>query len=347
LRLPFPDSPNSIHNENERRLLSLSFSCVGVIERYYFISMTEAVAVTSSLQTASPQPLPRLYWQWRGFDICYTVQGEGKPLLLIHGFGATHAHWRNNIPVLAAQGYRVYAIDLLGFGASEKPALDYSLELWRELIRDFWQAHIQRPMVVVGNSIGALLSLMVLAKYPDIAAGGIVLNVAGGLNHRPEELNAPLRAVMGVFTQLVQNPIVGPFLFSQVRKKHRIRNTLRQVYGNKAAVTDELVELIYEPSCDRKAQKVFASILSAPPGPRVTDLLPHIRQPLLVLWGEADPWTPIQGSHVFREWSTAEDGRALRVVPIAKTGHCPHDERPEIVNALIIDWLRSLESWIK
>jgi pimeloyl-ACP methyl ester carboxylesterase len=261
----------------------LSFSCVDFIEPYYFISMTEAVAVSSSLQTASPQPLPRLYWQWRGFDICYTVQGEGKPLLLIHGFGATHAHWRNNIPVLAAQGYRVYAIDLLGFGASEKPALDYSLELWQELIRDFWQAHIHQPMVVVGNSIGALLSLMVLAKYPDIAAGGIVLNVAGGLNHRPEELN-------------VRNPIAGPFLFSQVRKKHRIRNTLRQVYGNKAAVTDELVELIYEPSCDRKAQKVFASILGAPPGPRVTDLLPHIHQPLLVLWGEADPWTPIQGT---------------------------------------------------
>jgi pimeloyl-ACP methyl ester carboxylesterase len=320
---------------------------IDVIERYYFISMIEAVAVSSSLQTASPQPLPRLYWQWRGFDICYTVQGEGKPLLLIHGFGATHAHWRNNIPVLAAQGYRVYAIDLLGFGASEKPALDYSLELWQELICNFWQAHIQQPMVVVGNSIGALLSLMVLAKYPHIAVGGIVLNVAGGLNHRPEELNAPLRAVMGAFTWLVRNPIAGAFLFAQIRKKHRIRNTLRQVYGDKAAVTDELVELIYEPSCDRKAQKVFASILGAPPGPRVVDLLPRIHQPLLVLWGEADPWTPIQGSHIFREWSTAEDGRSLRIVPIAKTGHCPHDERPEIVNALIIDWLRSLKSWIK
>ncbi|MCG9892383.1 MAG: alpha/beta fold hydrolase [Thermosynechococcaceae cyanobacterium MS004] len=316
--------------------------------------MTEVVAVSDSspapcqapLHPPVPQGLPRLFWQWRGFDICYTVNGVGKPLFLIHGFGATHAHWRNNIPVLAAQGYRVFAIDLLGFGASEKPALDYSLELWQELIHDFWQAHIKQPMVVVGNSIGALLSLMVLAYHPDIVAGGIVLNVAGGLNHRPEELNAPLRAVMGLFAALVQNPITGRFLFSQVRKKHRIRNTLRQVYGNKAAITDELVELIYEPTCDRKAQKVFASILGAPPGPRISELLPKIHHPLLVLWGEADPWTPIQGSHIFQEWSTSAEGKAVQIIPIPETGHCPHDERPDVVNAFMIDWLNHLDNWV-
>jgi pimeloyl-ACP methyl ester carboxylesterase len=301
--------------------------------------MTESVVVSEMLHESYTQrPLPKLNWQWRGFDICYTVLGEGKPLLLIHGFGATHAHWRNNIPALAEQGYRVYAIDLLGFGASEKPALDYSLELWQELIRDFWQDQIRQPMVVVGNSIGALLSLMVLAQYPDMTAGAIVLNVAGGLNHRPDELNWPLRNIMGLFTRLVQNPWIGPLLFNQVRQKHRIRNTLMQVYGNQAAVTDELVEIIYEPSCDPKAQKVFASILSAPPGPRIGELLPRIHQPLLVLWGEADPWTPIQGSQIFQSFKTT-GSNAIKVIPIPDTGHCPHDERPDLVNSLMSDWL--------
>jgi pimeloyl-ACP methyl ester carboxylesterase len=306
--------------------------------------MIDSVAVSETLHRLPQIPitLPCYTWQWRGFDVCYTAVGEGRPLLLLHGFGATHAHWRKNIPVLAAQGYRVYALDLLGFGASEKPALDYSLGLWQALIRDFWQAHIQQPMVVVGNSIGALLSLMVLADYPDIAAGGILLNVAGGLNHRPEELNPPLRFVMGLFTRLVSHPWIGSFLFNQVRQKHRIRNTLRQVYGNPAAITDELIEIIYAPACERQAQKVFASILTAPPGPRITTLLPRIQQPLLVLWGEADPWTPIQGSHIFQEWGTDEkDATRIQVVPIPETGHCPHDERPDLVNPLMIDWLQS------
>jgi pimeloyl-ACP methyl ester carboxylesterase len=296
--------------------------------------MAESVVSSESLRILLPSiSLPQLTWDWRGFGIRYTVLGEGKPLLLIHGFGATHAHWRNNIPALAEQGYKVYAIDLLGFGASEKPALDYSLELWETLIYDFWQSQICQPMIVVGNSIGALLNLMLLAHYPEMTAGGIVLNVAGGLNHRPEEFNWPLKTIMGFFTSLVQNPIIGPILFNQIRQKHRIRNTLRQVYGNPATITDELVEIIYDPACDRKAQKVFASILSAPPGPRLGELLPYIHQPLLVLWGEADPWTPIQGALAFKELENA------KVVPIAGAGHCPHDERPDLVNPLMIDWL--------
>jgi pimeloyl-ACP methyl ester carboxylesterase len=307
------------------------------------IFMTESVTVSESTRSAhTSDPLPCLNWQWRGFDLCYTVLGEGQPLLLLHGFGATFAHWRNNIPALAAHGYRVYAIDLLGFGASEKPALDYSLELWREIIHDFWKDQIQQPMVVVGNSIGALLSLMVLAKYPDSASAGILLNVAGGLNHRPDELNWPLRSIMSLFTKLVQSPIIGPALFNQVRQKHRIRNTLKQVYGDATAITDELVDIIYQPACNPKAQKVFASILSAPPGPRVSELLPHIQQPLLVLWGEADPWTPIQGSRVFQEWAAGMKDPNIQIVPIPGAGHCPHDECPDIVNPLIANWLKTL-----
>ncbi|NEO48133.1 MAG: alpha/beta hydrolase, partial [Moorea sp. SIO4A3] len=53
-------------------------------------------------------------WNWQGNQIEYTVMGTGKPLLLVHGFGASIGHWRKNIPVLAAGGYRVFAIDLLG-----------------------------------------------------------------------------------------------------------------------------------------------------------------------------------------------------------------------------------------
>lgn len=56
---------------------------------------------------------------------------------------------------------------------------------------------MQEPAVFVGNSIGALLSLMMLANHPDLARGGILLNATAGLNHRPDELTLPLRVVMG------------------------------------------------------------------------------------------------------------------------------------------------------
>lgn len=287
----------------------------------------------------------KLTWTWQGHQIQYTVAGQGRPLVLIHGFGASIGHWRKNIPALAESGYQVFAVDLLGFGGSDKPALDYCLELWQELLRDFWQDHIQQPTVFIGNSIGALLSLMMVAEHPEISAGAVLLNCAGGLNHRPDELNLPLRLIMGTFTKLVSSPQLGPLIFNQVRQKHRIRNTLRQVYRNPEAITDELVELLYNPSCDLGAQQVFASILTAPPGPSPRELLPKVQCPLLVLWGDKDPWTPIKGAEMYRELSdrpATEATPPLQFVSIPDTGHCPHDERPDVVNPLIVDWLDQL-----
>lgn len=281
-------------------------------------------------------------WSWKGYQIRYAVSGQGQPLVLIHGFGASIGHWRHNIPALAAAGYRVFAIDMLGFGASSKPNIAYSLELWEEMLVAFCQEHVRSPAVFVGNSIGGLLTLMLLAHHPALAAGGVLLNCAGGLNHRPEELAPPLRLVMGTFTKLVSAPVVGPFLFNRVRQKRRLRATLKQVYCDHRAVTDELIDILYQPSCDPGAQAVFAAILSAPPGPRPDDLLPQISQPLLVLWGEADPWTPIAGATVYQRLAE-QAPEQVTFHSIANAGHCPHDEHPEQVNGLILDWLARKE----
>ncbi len=265
--------------------------------------------------------------------------GQGQPLLLVHGFGAAIGHWRKNIPVLAAGGYRVYAIDLLGFGGADKPALQYNLELWQTQLKDFWTELIQEPTVWVGNSIGGLLCLMMLADHPELGAGGVLLNCAGGLNHRPEELNFPLRLVMGTFSRVVNSNLVGPFLFNRIRQKPRLRRTLYQVYRDRTAVTDDLVDLLYEPSCHPGAQKVFASVLTAPPGPTPAELLPRVNVPLLVLWGEADPWTPIAGATLYQKLA---ETHPVTFTAIPDTGHCPHDENPNAVNPLILDWLQTV-----
>jgi pimeloyl-ACP methyl ester carboxylesterase len=284
--------------------------------------------------------LEKLTWNWQGHNINYTVMGHGEPLLLIHGFGASIGHWRKNIPVLAEKGYRVFALDLLGFGASDKAILNYSLEVWEQQIKEFWLAHINQPTVFVGNSIGGLLALMLITNHPEIAKGGVLLNCAGGLNHRPDELNLPLRLIMGAFTKLVSSPLTGKFIFNNIRQKSRIRNTLAQVYCDRQAITEELVEILYRPSCDEGAQQVFASVLTAPPGPTPDQLLAKLEHPLLVLWGENDPWTPIKGAKIYQD--LAAKGKNIQVYPIKNAGHCPHDEKPDIVNPLILNWLETI-----
>ncbi|PMB37817.1 alpha/beta hydrolase [Fischerella thermalis CCMEE 5330] len=294
--------------------------------------------------TVNTQQLPttatfeKHLWTWQGYKIQYTVLGTGKPLVLVHGFGACIGHWRKNIPVLADAGYQVFALDLLGFGGSEKAPIDYTVEVWVELLKDFWIAHINQPAVFIGNSIGALLSLMVLAEHPEIVAGGVLINSAGGLSHRPHELNPLLRVVMSVFNKLVGHPITGSFVFNRIRQKHQIRRTLYQVYHDRQAVTDELVDMLYTPSCDPGAQKVFASILTAPPGPTPAELLPKVQHPLLVIWGADDPWTPITGAKIYEQ--ARDNGKDIKIVPIPGAGHCPHDEVPDVVNSQIVQWLQ-------
>jgi len=293
---------------------------------------TQQIPYTSSIE--------KHVWNWQEYTIQYTVKGEGRPLVLVHGFGACIGHWRKNIPVLADAGYRVFALDLLGFGGSSKPPLNYTLDVWELLLKDFWEEHIQEPAIFIGNSIGALLSLMVVANHPEIAAGGVLINSAGGLSHRPNELNPPLRIFMAGFNRLVRSRITGRTIFNRIRQKSQIRRTLLQVYRNREAVTDELVDMLYEPACDPGAQQVFASIITAPPGPSPAELLPKVKRPLLVVWGADDPWTPISGAKLYEQMR--DRGEPVEVVPIPNAGHCPHDEVPDQVNSAIIQWLDKL-----
>ena len=279
-------------------------------------------------------------WNWQGHKIRYTVAGKGKPLLLIHGFGASIGHWRKNIPVLAQGGYRVFALDLLGFGGSDKAPMDYTLELWQEQIKDFWSEYIDEPTIFVGNSIGALLSLMLVTNYPEISTGGVLINCAGGLNHRPGDLNPMLSLVMGGFAKLINSPVTGKLIFDNIRRKSQIRRTLYQVYRDRNAVTDELVDMLYQPSCDEGAQKVFASVLTAPAGDTPDKLLVNLQRPLLILWGEKDPWTPVTGAKIYQE--LADRNPDVRFEIIEDAGHCPHDENPEAVNSKILEWLRGV-----
>ena len=104
-------------------------------------------------------PYKERKWIWRGHRINYAVAGPGygTPVVLIHGFGGNVGHYRKLIARLADEGhYRVYAIDLLGFGASDKPRkLKYTPSVWKDQVLDFIETFCAEPCVLVGNSIGS------------------------------------------------------------------------------------------------------------------------------------------------------------------------------------------------
>jgi len=288
------------------------------------------------MQVASPSSIPGVYWQWRGHRIYYlkagAKQAQRPPLLLVHGFGASTDHWRKNIWALQAD-FEVWAIDLLGFGRSAKPELAYSGELWRDQLQDFITEVIGTGVVLAGNSLGGYISLCVAAEYPESVLGVILLNSAGPFSDggmtskKPNPLQSLVRSIL-------LQPWASYWLFQYMRQRGNIRKTLEKVYLDKSAVTEELVEDIYRPSCDTGAAQVFASVFKTPQGKTVDKLLQEIKCPLLLLWGEADPWMNSQERGAkFREYYANLTEYYLQA------GHCPHDEIPSQVNDLMQSWV--------
>ncbi|MCS6959440.1 MAG: alpha/beta fold hydrolase [Pseudanabaenaceae cyanobacterium SKYGB_i_bin29] len=282
------------------------------------------------------------YWQYREVSIHYVQLGSNPdypPLLLVHGFGASTDHWRKNITELG-QELEVWAIDLLGFGRSQKPRWRYSADLWRDQLLNFIKEKIQRPTILVGNSLGGYVSLCCAADAKEWVAGVILLNSAGAFSDStPLGAQPPspwTKLLRSAIRALLQQSWFSYLLFQFVRQKSQIRKTLLQVYVDKSAVTEQLVEEIYRPSCDPGAAHVFASVFTSRQGRTVDQLLQTIDCPLLAIWGTGDPWMDCATrSQKFRTYYPD-----LQEV-FLPAGHCPHDEAPKAVNEAIRSWLRT------
>tara|TARA_Y100001933_G_scaffold256292_1_gene300760 strand:- start:10876 stop:11775 length:900 start_codon:yes stop_codon:yes gene_type:complete len=285
-------------------------------------------------------------WNFLNYPI-HTVKEEPKKttseiaILLVHGFGASTDHWRFNIPVLAEK-YEVHAIDLIGFGKSPKPNdLEYSGSLWKDQIIAYVKEVIQKPTVIVGNSLGGYAALAAGSSLNELSAGVVLLNAAGYFSEeklvKKNMFQTSIETVAGIF---LKNVVLQRLIFENMRKPNNIRKTLKQVYVNKNNVDDFLVDSIRRPSLDIGAFNVFRSVFnpSGPQGEPLDNLFKKLKSPLLLLWGSKDPWmnTP-KKRNLYKKFTPKNTSEI-----ILDAGHCPHDEVPELVNMHILNWLAKL-----
>ncbi|CAI5478389.1 unnamed protein product, partial [Closterium sp. Yama58-4] len=303
-------------------------------------------------------------WLWRGHTIRYQTSGsQGPPVLLIHGFGASSDHWRHTLKALGASGHRVFAIDLLGYGYSDKPTpsyrikkekqpeqkeqgggagaaaaaagggsggeSEYTFENWGQQAVDFIDQVVGEEAFIVTNSVGGVVGLQAAATHPSKILGLLLLNISlRNLHIRKQPLLA--RPFVALLQSTLRSTSLGEQFFASVATPRAVRNVLRQCYGDPATVTDELVDLILKPGLQPGAVDVFLDFICYSGGPLPEDLLPKVQCPVLFGWGQADPWEPV------------EQGRTLKDFPCVVgfeefpgVGHCPQDEAPHIVNPLI------------
>ncbi|MBW4516230.1 MAG: alpha/beta fold hydrolase [Timaviella obliquedivisa GSE-PSE-MK23-08B] len=279
-------------------------------------------------------------WTWQGFSICYQTQGEtGAAIVLIHGFGASWGHWRKNIPALATH-YRVYAIDLIGFGGSAKPTpgteISYTFETWAQQIADFCREVVGTPAFLIGNSVGCIVAMQTAVDYPEWVREVAMLNCSLRLLHDRRRSTLPWYRSLG--TPILQNILgirwIGHRFFNLLAKPKTVRKILLQAYAHPEAVTDELVDMLMAPAAEPGAADVFLAFTRYSQGPLPEDLLEVLPCTALLLWGDRDPWEPIALGQELAKYAAVQ-----QFIPLEGAGHCPQDEVPEQVNAILSNWL--------
>ena len=254
-----------------------------------------------------------------------------------------------------AAGFRVYAPDLLGFGASAKPRLAYETPLWRDQVLEFVDRVVMKDqkqpgrVVLVGNSLGSLIALLAAAgaPLPTTVAGVALLNLAGGMNNKAASDDWRIKLATPVFAlidTLLSIPPVATALFNRVRTPDTLTSVLKSVYANQDAVDDALVSLVAAPAGDEGALDAFVSIITGDPGPRPEALVSAISAPMLFIWGDPDPFTPVDGPVGAYCRGLAETRPATRFELLQSVGHCPQDDAPERVAGVLVPWLKEVHA---
>lgn len=258
-----------------------------------------------------------------GAAIHYLAAGEGEPVVLVHGFGASTFSWRHNLAALAHHR-RVYALDLPGFGYSSRSSeRQYSLRRTAQTLRAFLSRLGVARASLVGNSIGGAVALQLAHDFPE-SVDKLVL--VGAFTTRLGPLpfvNLPLGRSLALL-----------LLHYAAGSEHRLATLIRGLYGDPNQVTPETVAGYFRPLRVRGSAAAIWAMLASPWDGDLPEQTGAIAAPTLLVWGDRDPIAPLaEGLRLERDLPRA------RLVVFPGAGHVPHEERPAEFNQLVNDFL--------
>jgi 2-hydroxy-6-oxo-octa-2,4-dienoate hydrolase len=239
-----------------------------------------------------------------GIGTNYLTAGDGPPVVLVHGSGpgvSAYANWRLLIPQLA-QRYTVYALDMVGFGFTDRPdGVDYTIKTWTDQLLGFLDALGLDRVSLVGNSFGGAVALRTAAEHPDRIDHLVLMGSVGV----PFPITEGLDAVWG-YEPSFENmrAIMDYFAYSR------------------DLVNDELAEVRYQASIQPGFHESYSAMFPAPRQRWVDamvtpdEAIAAITAPTLVVHGREDRVIPLANSY-----------RLLELVPHAQLhvfGHCGH-----------------------
>jgi pimeloyl-ACP methyl ester carboxylesterase len=266
----------------------------------------------------------RRRYGWRGWDLAYSVAGEGEPLLLVHGVyaGASSFEFRKNFGELS-KSFRVYALDLLGCGMSERPGRRYGPEDVTSQVEDFVREEIGGQAHLVASSLCAALVVPAAVRSPRLFKKLVLICPTGfGTLDRPSGRLGD--AIYGLF----RAPILGDTLYHAIVSRWGLRYYLRgMAYHDPDHVTDGLIDDYYRTSHQEGARYFPAAFVSGKLNLGISDLWPRVPHRTMICWGLESRTTPADNAQRFVQHNPRSEPRLFRDAALL-----PHDERAETFN---------------
>ncbi len=293
---------------------------------------------------------------WNGFSFHWRVLGEAnkKPVLLLHGFGASSEHWRKNAYFLEHAGYRVYSLDLIGFGQSEQPSPKKIKKLdnkfWSEQVANFLEEinrqNNTKKTILIGNSLGALVALTTSTFYPNLVSAVIAAPLPDPALMKSISLRRPkwLKAIKNILIRLFFNILPLELLIPLIAKTKIIEIGLQFAYFRSIKSDIELKNIVKVPSQRKTAPRSLRAMCIGMStrndlftAPFLLDTLSKNkpRLPFLLIWGRKDRLVPLLiGKKLINRYHW------IKLFILENSGHCPHDESSYEFNQYILNWLK-------
>jgi pimeloyl-ACP methyl ester carboxylesterase len=287
--------------------------------------------------------LPKTAEAWQTGTVPEVAYVELNPtgqrtLVFIHGLGSYLKFWRYQLDAFAAQGYRVVAVDLPGYGKSDKPAtFPYTMEAMADVVRELVQAlGVERP-ILVGHSMGGQTALSYAIRYPDEPAA-LVLTAPAGFEKFTWKEKAWFKRVFST-TLIKASPEYG--IWGSVRQSNfsRWRPELEWLI-------EERVRAVGSPDFDAYSYANVRTVNGLAHNDFVRDSLGRIQAPTLIVFGEDDRLIPNPFLHGGRAREIMEYGhagiRGSKLVGLERCGHSVQLDCPEEYNAAVGAFLQKL-----
>jgi pimeloyl-ACP methyl ester carboxylesterase len=255
--------------------------------------------------------------------------GQGDPLILLHGFGASRATWRHWTPELAHR-FTVYLVDMRGFGSAGtvEPPRYSPADLSGDVVRMILALDL-RDVTIVGHSIGGGVALLATLMLEDAGEGSRVIrlvSIAG--TAYAQKIPRYVGMLRQPHTQLLLQLVPTGWL---------IRKVLESIVYDTSCVNGEMVSAYARPLRTRSAKRAAAAAaLQLIPEnlDEITRRYSKLDVPTLILWGRHDPVVPLAlGQRLAKEMPNA------RLVVMEKCGHVPSEERPAEALAQVLAFL--------